>query len=52
MIENLRARGWDVQTPPYPEQSAFASPVAILAGPGGSLRGGVDTFHAAEARAW
>ncbi|MDE2989460.1 MAG: gamma-glutamyltransferase [Chloroflexota bacterium] len=52
VIENLRARGWDVQVPPYPEQSAFASPVTILAGPGGSLRGGVDTFHSAEARAW
>ncbi len=52
VIEDLRARGWEVQLPPYPEQSAFASPLAILAGPGGSLRGGVDTFHAAEARAW
>ena len=51
-IENLRARGWEVQTPPHPEQSAFASPVAILAAPDGSLRGGVDIFHAAEARAW
>ena len=49
---DLRARGWDVQVPPYPEQSAFASPVTILAGPDGSLRGGVDTFHSAEARAW
>ena len=52
VIENLRARGWDVQVPPYPEQSAFASPVTILAGPDGSLLGGVDTFHSAEARAW
>ncbi len=50
--DDLRARGWDVQAPPYPEQSAFASPVTILAGPDGSLRGGVDTFHSAEARAW
>ncbi|MCY3913952.1 MAG: gamma-glutamyltransferase, partial [Chloroflexi bacterium] len=50
--EDLRARGWDVQVPPYPEQSAFASPVTILAGPDGSLRGGVDTFHSAEARGW
>ncbi len=50
--EDLRARGWDVQVPPYPEQSAFASPVTILAGRDGSLRGGVDVFHSAEARGW
>ena len=52
VIDNLRARGWDVQIPPYPEQSAFASPVAIVAEADGSLRGGVDTFHSAEARGW
>ena len=42
VIESLRARGWEVQVPPYPEQSAFASPVAILAGPDGvaARRGG------------
>ncbi len=52
VINDLKSRGWDVRSPPYPEQSAFASPVAILAGPDGSLRGGADTFHSAEARGW
>ncbi len=52
IAEDLRARGWDVRLPPYPEQSAFASPVAILRAADGSLRGGADTFHSAEARGW
>jgi gamma-glutamyltranspeptidase/glutathione hydrolase len=51
-IDDLTAWGWDVRIPPVPEQSAFASPVAILASADGSLRGGVDTFHSAEARGW
>ncbi len=52
VIDALVSRGWDVRLPPIPEQSAFASPVTILAGSDGSLRGGVDTFHSAEARGW
>lgn len=52
VIEDLMAWGWDVRLPPAPEQSAFASPVVILASADGSLRGGVDTFHSAEARGW
>ena len=40
VIEDLMAWGWDVRLPPAPEQSAFASPVVILASADGSLRGG------------
>jgi len=52
VVAALRNRGWDVRVPPFPEQSAFASPVGIVRDLDGTLHGGVDVFHSAEAWGW